>query len=100
MNSKNDIIDFLNSFLSDKRNLDELKAGRSSLSGDVSFGGKTIFLKICTDKLRLVRLENEYSWLNRIASVNTSLAPKVYCFTKPNIKGIAGGGMATKRAKT
>jgi aminoglycoside phosphotransferase (APT) family kinase protein len=90
VDSEKNAIRLLDAFLSDKRNWEGFSPGRNSLSGNVSLGGREVFVKICTNEHRLVRLENEYQWLKRIVSVGASLVPEPYALTKLHALGIVG----------
>ncbi len=81
--SNRQIVSGIHAFLSEGGNLGRLTPGRTSLAGTVEIHGREVFLKVLTEPRRLVRWENHYLWLRRIASVDPALVPQVLAFVKP-----------------
>ena len=81
--SNSEIVAGIRAFLSESGNLGRLTPGRVSRAGVVAISGQEVFLKVLTEPRRLVRWENDYHWLRRIASVDPALVPRVLAFVKP-----------------
>lgn len=66
-----------------------LRQGRSHLYGFVTIHGRRVFVKVCRDRRRLVRLANEHRWLRTVWKHDPGLVPEPLGYVESRSAGEA-----------